>query len=140
MKNFKQKKLMLIILSLVAVAGAIITLVISQALYPDADEVPTNIIVIFGLFLLFAVIMILITIKQTRMHCTKCAAPLKGCAYEYQEIRSNFSNGHEEFTVRINATCQDCGTVKTIVKKFRISGDANKEYVVNRFCENLFRN
>lgn len=92
-------------------------------------------------FLAVGAIWYLISTSNSRGVCDECGGKMKGCAYEYQEIKREYASSNSNQIVvkfKIIAECPHCGAKKDFEKEFRVNPNENVQYKVDQFCRNHF--
>ena len=76
---------------------------------------------------------------QSRKFCSKCGLSMRGCEYEYQEVkREPATDNSYKVVVDIRAICPHCQSVKQFQKSFTVRYNENPQYHVDRFCRDKF--
>lgn len=128
--------------------GAIITVVgiviiVISVFFTESDNRQNVFGVALALpFIAVGVIWYSIATSNSRRICDKCGGLMKGCSYEWQEVRrepcgSGAPNSYK-VTVDIIAICPNCGTRKNFYKTFQVHSSENPEYKVAQFCRSHF--
>lgn len=147
MKEERKKKLKLGILMILVAIGIGLLGTLLEHIFPALNTsttdavcgIPMAILILYGGYCIYRYCTYVVCPAASGW-CEKCDESLKGCAYKYVEINRFISpdGDRRRINVEFQATCPHCQAKNVFRKKFELKINENPNYVVDKYCEEIF--